>query len=234
MAAITLNQIAYDILGLNRAEVKDSDSLEIREVKFWINTLRNKLLKQRFDKSGSGLIDDHYVQSLGAVELEKIDSSIIIDLPSDRYYLRTKVDIPDTIERSEHVTTFTRIGPVDRLSERYHVVSHDRAIASGFGKFNNKFIYAFPLGAKLYLTSKDSALLGLKFIDIRGVFQNPVEAALFANPSYTDDDDYPINTHLIDDIKTILLSKELKAKYNELVDKTTDSEKNAEPEVKTK
>lgn len=233
MATITLNQIAYDILGLNRAEIKDSDSLEIREVKFWIHTLRNKLLKQKFDKP-MATIDNHYVQSLGAVQVEKVDSSIVTDLPSDRFFLRTKIDIPPTIERSGHVGTFTRIGPADLKEVEYLIVSHDRAIQSGFGKFSRNFVYCFPLDNKLWFTSRNQSMLDFKYIDIRGVFQNPIEAALITNPTYTDDDDYPINTQLVDEIKMILVQKELKIKNVQFLDKSADGEKNIEQEVKGK
>ena len=233
MATISLNQIAYDILQLNRAALKDTDTLEVREVKFWVMTLRVKLLKQRLDKPMAS-IDDHYVQDLGPVELEKVDSSILPNIPSDRYFLRTKVDLPDTIERSGHITTFTRVGPADRKEIKFQIVSHEHAIASGYGRFNNKFIYCFPIGPRLYFTSKDSSLLDLRYVDIRGVFQNPNEAKLFVDPAIIDidDTDYPINMQLIDDIKTIIVQKELKFKNNQLVDKTTDEADDPEPTVK--
>lgn len=233
MATITLNEIAYDILGLNRAEIKDTDSLEVREVKFWVNTLRAKLLKQKFDKPMS-TVDNNYVQSLGAVQLEKVDSSIKTTLPADRFFLRTKIDIPPTIERSGHVGTFTRVGPADLKEVEYLVVSHDRAIQSGFGKFSRNFVYCFPLDNKLWFTSRNTSHLDFKYVDVRGVFQNPKEAALILDSTYTDDDNYPINMQLVDEIKMILAQKELKLKNLQFVDKTSDGEKNVEQEVKTK
>lgn len=219
MATISLNECAYDLLEYLRITIKDNDFGDIRQIKYWVNATRAKLLKQRFDKmEGMVTLDEHFVQNLSysntgtpLIELEYVDSSFYNSIPSDRYMVRTKVDLPATIERDGQIGTFTRIGPVDRLNERYKLVSQETAIIAGSGKFNQSTVFAFLQGPRICLVSKSSHILaGLKYLDVRGIFQNPVEAALFTNSNYTDDDDYPINLSMIDDMKSILLNQGIK------------------------
>ncbi len=104
---ISLNQASWDILEYYRANVLDSQSIDVRQIKYWVNSVRAKLLKQKFDKSLFDGIDEHYVQNLSynttgtpLIELELVDSSFYSSIPSDRYLVRTKVSLPATIERS--------------------------------------------------------------------------------------------------------------------------------------
>ena len=78
---VTLNTIAYNILKNYRIQAKVSDDLDIRYVYQWVNNARAKYVKQRLDKS-TFEIDQSLVQSLGAVELELVDSSIAMSLPT--------------------------------------------------------------------------------------------------------------------------------------------------------
>lgn len=225
MTNISLNQAAWDIMEFYRNTLKDNDFTDIRQIKWWIQNVRAKLIKQKLDKPLS-VPDENLVQSLTTnssgtplIELELVDSSIYTTIPSGRYVVRTKVALPASIERDNQIGTFTRIGPIDRLGEKYKLVSQETAIISGSGKFNQQTVFAFLLGDRIYLISKNSmALIGLKYLDVRGVFQNPREAALFTNPSYTDDDNYPINANMIDDMKKILLSQEFKVSARNPID----------------
>jgi hypothetical protein len=59
--------------------------------------------------------------------------------------------------------------------------------------------------------SKDKqAIFGTNYIDVRGVFQNPRSAALITNPTYTDDNAYPINMQYVNEIKEIILNREFR------------------------
>jgi len=204
MENITFNQLAYRLIALYRAEYKDTDSLPIELVKEWIHSVRALLLKQRLTKPFS-----HYsqsiIQTLGPVELESVDSSIFFDIPSDKYMLRTVRKIPLPINTPGNLGAFTRIGPADRLSVKFKQVSYDTALYTGYGKFNSRDIHTFMLDEKLYIISRDLlAFKDLEQIDIHGVFQNPESAALFKNPDWTHDDEYPIDRHLVEDMEKII------------------------------
>jgi hypothetical protein len=197
MANITLNELAYRIMGLYRASHKDTDNLSIRLVKDWIHSTRAMLLKQRLDKPFA-YIDDNLIQTITPVSLEDIDSSTFSEESSERKMLRTTIDIPPTINRRGQIECFTRIGPIDRLERKYKVVSHEHALVAGSGKFNRKEIYAFRIGERIYLISKD--LNPEEKLDIRGVFQNPTQI-----PGFSDDGPYPINRELIDTMEEMIV-----------------------------
>jgi hypothetical protein len=203
MANITLNQLVYELLELRRGYIKNTDTLDRRIVIDWITTQRARLLKQKFDQPFSS-IDDHYVQGLGTVTMEKVSSNenSIVDYT---YMYRTNIVIPRTIESKTGVGTFTRIGPADRLSQNFKVVTYERALSSGNGRFNKDTIYAFVLGDYVYLHSKSGIHLGVKYLDIRGVFQDAIQAAVIKTPTWGYDDDYPINKEIIDQMKLLIV-----------------------------
>jgi len=201
----SLNQLVYELIELRRAYIKATDPLSKRMVVDWVQSTRARLLKQKFDKPFRD-IDDHYIQSLGAVALEKVLSNEISPEVNDYVYMyRTAIDIPRTIESNSGIGTFTRIGPADRLSTKYKVVTYDDALDRGNGKFNRNTVYAFVLGDRIYITSKSGAHFTTKYLDIRGVFQDPIQAARVADPSWDYDDDYPINKEIVDQMKLLII-----------------------------
>lgn len=195
---------------LYRTAHKETDSLSVRLIKDWIHSTRAMLVKQRLDKP-MAMIDESLVQVITPVGLEEIDSSTFELEGADRKVIRTKINIPPTINRRGLVGTFSRIGPVDRLSTRYKVVTHETALISGYGKFNRRDIYAFPLDNKIYLLAKDIDPTGL--LDIRGVFQNPETVPIIklddeGNVTYLPfdhDGPYPINRELIDTMEEMVV-----------------------------
>lgn len=200
----TLNELAYRLMSLYRTTNKDTDSVPIELVKDWIHSTRALLLKQRLSKPFSNM-SQAVIQILGSVELEEVDSSIESSIMSEKYMLRTKLDIPLAINTPNNLGAFIRIGPADRLSVRYKLVTYDTALFSGYGKFNSRDIHAFVLDNKIYVAARDlEAFKGLKYLDIHGIFQNPEYAALFANPNWNHDSYYPIDKHLIDDMENII------------------------------
>ena len=211
---ISLNDIAYDILEMYRDKIKDTDEIDIRQIKFWIQEVRALLLKRKFDKPMS-TIDEAYVQDLGAIKIEHIDSSAKSNIYSKKYEARTNIAIPITIERSGHSGTFTRIGAADRLISSFNVVSYERALVSGNGKFNTKDIFAYPKDDRIYFISKNpDSYIGLMYVNIRGVFVNPQAVFDIINPNHTDNDkDYPVNVTLVDEIKNFILTRDFKLTF---------------------
>lgn len=196
MYHVTLNQIAYSILESVRGKLGDDDNISTDQVKSLIHSTRAMLLKQKFDRN-LRVIDDVFTQSLGVIETEQVDSSIHPDLPSEKYLLRTTVDIPETVDRRNYEGTFTRVGPAERKSHKFNLVSYDRAIWSGNGRFNRNEMYAFLLDSRLYLISNSVYHKPVQFIDVVGVFQNPTQVAVFKDSNgdslYSDDGRYPIS-----------------------------------------
>ena len=135
----SLNEIVYDIIESYRATYKNTDSLDERLVATWIQHYRAELIKQRLEES-MRIVDEHWVQDLGAIEMQPIDSSLVSGFTSDRYIMRSVREIPPTIQTKFGIGTFTRISPADRLENKFNLVSYERALYSGNGKYNNKDI----------------------------------------------------------------------------------------------
>ena len=208
---ISLAEATYDILEFYRSNILNGDEVDIRQITYWINSTRAKLLKQKFDKESTYNIDEHFVQTISPVTMEIVDSSVAPGIPSDRHISRTAISIPATIERTNRIGTFTRIGPADRLGERYPLITYENALVWGSGRFNHDTIAAFLLGDRICLISKNAqSIRGITRLDVRAVFANPIEAAKITNPTWTEDDDYPINLSMIDDMKSIILGEDFK------------------------
>ena len=105
--------------------------------------------------------------------------------------------------------TFVRIGPADRYELKYKVLTHEDALSFGFGKFNKKDVCAFVIDDKVYLCSRDMTIKNLKWIDIRGVFQDPMAAGLFANVAYDENSAYPIGEDMVQDIEKLIYTEKL-------------------------
>lgn len=223
---VSENSVAYSMMEFYRASNKVTDSLDIRLFRDWSKEARAFILKQRLDTNNG--INEAWVQDLGDVEMEQVDSSIYLTIPSEKYMLRSVKDIPYTIGRKNSIGTFVRIGPADRLDIKFNLVSYDRALYSGNGRFNNNDIYAFLDGKKLCLISKANLHKLIKRVHIRGVFMNPQEAYEFRYGANTWDGTqlYPVSEEIVTDMKTIIMDKNLKFALVQAEDKISDGTDN--------
>lgn len=220
----SLNELVYELLELRRANIKDTDPLDRRLVIDWVQSQRARLLKQKFDQPFAS-IDDHYVQDLGSVTMEKVLSNLS-GIKNYDYMWRTSIEIPRTIESKDGNGYFTRIGPIDRLSDHFQITTHKKALALGYGKFNYNSIYSFVLGDHIYLTSNGGLHFTIKYIDVRGVFQDPITAARIKDPTWGYDDDYPINKEIVDQLKVLIVNEKFNLTLFQANDKTDDQEDN--------
>jgi hypothetical protein len=207
----TLNQIAYSILSSVKPHLSDDEDLRIEQVTYDINVERNALVRRDANKHLN--LNPSIVQDLGCVEMELADSAECCDFSSECKVLRTKETIPTPVELYDKVL-ITRVGPIDKGSKQYNFVSYERAIFSGNGKFNKNVIYAYYMNNRIYLKSNLEELPMIKYINIRGVFEDPVQASKFKdcdeNPCYTNDSAYPIASWMEKSIKEILIERYLK------------------------
>ena len=224
---MTLNELAYRILENYRANIKNSDPMDIRLIKSWARTTRNLLLKQRLSSSMAEL-SDSISQSLGEIEIEHIDSSIVPALPSSCSLFRSTITIPRTIERKNIGHSFRRIGPADRLTEKYDVLSLENALRSGHGRFNKDDIVSFILDDRIYLYTRGNLVFMPQYIDVVGVFENPITAGKINDPLYNDDSLYPISESLVEELESIVSKGNFRLTINQAEDKTEDNQHNPE------
>lgn len=227
----TLNQIAYSLIEVVRGHYKDDDVIPMSLMKEWVHNKRAQLLKQKFDKNPF-YIDNSFVQYISPIEIEPVDSSIVPGIPINKYLFRSTVEIPETIERKNSLGTFVRIGPADRLTERYNLVSYNRALYTGNGRFNSDMVVAFLLDNYIYIISNSDIHKAVQYIDVGGVFQNPSQVAEFLDSNgdslYSDDARYPISRSMVDDLHNIILQEKFKLIAQQRVDEIDDGEHNLE------
>lgn len=222
----SLNEIVFSIIELIRSNYKVTDSIDERLIAGWVQSARAELIKQKMSEP-LRVPDEHWVQTLGKVQMTPVDSSIFSTgtgaIPSGKYMLRSTIQIPYTISSKGSIGCFTRIGPADRLGVRYNLVSKERALYSGNGKFNQNDVYAFLDNKYLYLISKTNLHKQIKYVEVKGVFENPIEAYTAAGITYTWDDEYPISDSLVDAIKNKIINENVRFILIPLDDKKPNS-----------
>jgi len=207
----TLNEIRYGIYDKLRLNSSDDDDLSLDEIEYEIRNTRSQFLRNELNRNRS--VDPALIQSLGCLELEIVDSSECCSVTSDCSILRTKLEIPKTIEL-HHKTGLTRVGPVDRMGESYSLIEEDQATYAGNGKYNRQKTFTF-LGAdnKLYVFSKDGNFTRyLKYINAKGIFEDPSKVAPFTDCStgsscFSKDDPYPVSSWMINSIEAEVINK---------------------------
>jgi len=224
---VTLNQIAYGLLDTVRGHLGDDEAVDIRDVKNWIHEYRALLLEQRFNRN-PWAIEETFIQSISPVQMEIVNSSAWSGYTSNRSFLMSIEEIPLSIPRKGKIGTFTRIGPAERMDERYNIVSPERALASGYGKFNSKNFYAFLLDNKICLMSANSKYdMAPRTLDVRAVWQNPEHVAFFkdvnGNSLYSDESNYPITQGLRVEVEKSILQDRFRIAAAAPEDKVNDA-----------
>lgn len=207
---MTLDDIAYKILESYRAYIKASDYIDIREVYHRVHPTRARLIKQKIDKYPLVPLEETFNQNLGSQRLELVDSSVVPGLLSSRKMLRTVNDIPLPLFNNDGEPLFSRIGPADQLSLNYKIITYEKALYAGNGRFNANAVYAFYFNNKIYLYSKGDEFKQTKYITGRGIFQDPMVAGLLTNADYNETSEYPVSINMIADIENIILSEDYK------------------------
>lgn len=221
----TINELIYNV----RMEIKDfkSDDIKLsdRNIEFLINFLRVKLIRQDVDKNKS--VSPNYEQSLGVIELENVDKSEDDDFPTGTSILRSVKEIPTPVDvkGDELITSIRGLDGGNRIDFKPEV----QAIKNLWTKYASKRLVAYYSGNRLYIVN---CLNELENITVTGVFENPREVANFkrkdGEPCYNPDKDrYPISSHLIDMINTLIKRQELDLYFQLIEDKINDGQSNS-------
>ena len=224
---ITLNEMIYQVYEALQIS-SDDTSLDKRLIKDLINQERANWIRKEHNKNRS--IDDNIVQDLGCVEMERVDAASCCGITSDCVVVRSKFEIPVGVELNQR-SAITRVGPINKAERQiYSFLPFERAVWAGNGQFNKNNIFAFLLNNKMHLIGNpnNDILKMIKYINIRGVFEDPTEAAKFSfctgGSCYTDNDKYPINRWLLDYLKAEIL----KSKFALITGTPSDTQNNAE------
>lgn len=230
----TTNEIVYDILE-DVASHKLSDDLDIdnRQVIYKLNTQRALWTRNEYNKPGR-ILDPYLIQSLGCVELEVADASDCPELPVGCSILKTKCEIPKTIELHNR-SAITKVGPIDKLDYFFSFVPYQQAIFSGNGKFNGNSIFAFIHNKRMYFKVNSAQQKLLRRVNIMGIFEDPTKISEFCNtngtPCFSMDDEYPISNWMIPFVKEQII-KELIMSMQIPEDNSNDANSNEDRNAK--
>jgi hypothetical protein len=205
---ITLDQLAENILSIARVRRVDDELPTLEQVKMWINDYRSIFIRNELNKHRA--IDDDYIQDLGCVKLIQTDPS---DCGVGCVILRTENKIPKFVITHSGLA-ITRVGPVDHTRENYTLIPFDQIPFAGSGRFAARQTFAYYLNGYIYIRFKSPKLLqkNLKYINIRGVFEDPAEVAEFTdvdgNVCYCEDTTfYPVKKWMSTAIMNIILQE---------------------------
>ena len=230
----TLSEISYDLLTIVRPKLSDDSSIDIRQIKYWVNTTRAMLVRQEMNKKRT--IDADLIQTLCA-KLEEVSASdCCTDIGCDKI-LRTVLEVPDTIELYNK-EAILRVAGINKLKKPFSYVDYLRIPFVGNGKFNKDNIFAFLHDKHMYVYSPgNQEYRFLDSISIRGVFEDPETAGLFNEcedqACYTDESPYPMKAWMIPALKELILKSNLmiQAQAEQVGDESNNASSDIKPVV---
>ena len=215
MEIFSLNALIDDILLTARNNaISQSEDLSRAQIESWIHQYRAMLIKQTLDKGYD--IDNSYVQELTNVQISQqpintIDT--ITDSSTDRpdyYKYRTITTIPKPINlhNGDGIIIVS-----DLYNSNIQRLYRQRSFFQKYRKYTSNdygYYYSKPY---VYLNGPDA----LRYINIRGIFENPIDAGL--DP----DDVYPMPVNMVPTLKQMLFTNELKFMFSSPSDDRNDA-----------
>ncbi len=205
-----LSEIIYNIKNLRAGGLQSvGEDLSDAQLAFIINYYRAKLIKQDVDRGRTSRSQD--IQSLGLVTVEKSNDDCC-DL--NVCTLRTVLQVPTFLEFND-TSLITFVGTVD--GDAFQFSKANRISWDKFAKYTGKKPKWFILNGYIYIVNPPSTLM--KYITIRGVFENPQNVNKFStcdcegnnqtcNVGY--DFEYPLSMDRVDLIVKLVAETEFR------------------------
>jgi len=201
----TLNEYSYDFMELYRANHKDTDSLDIRQIKNWIDNTRAILIKQRLDRNPFA-VDGSWLQTLTVVGT------------SGTYFESTsQIPVPINKRGGEGCITLVDTGVL--FAEDIEFTTYAEAKAFNNGKFNSTTKYGFLKEHKFFVKNETSA----ESFKVTGVWQSPrLVAAYNGESNFDTSTTYPMDQSVVDDMKNMILKTNFNFVVQQIEDKLAD------------
>ena len=217
---MTLNEIAYNILNLVRGgRPNQSEHISLDQVKFNIKHYRAMLIRR--DYARNGIITRHLEQDLGCIELEDVNPSKCCSLPVTCSVTKSIKKIPRTV-RFNFKEAITFVGDVTGLT-RIPIVDNSMISYLPYDKYTKDKYKAYMIEDHLYIYNAN----GLKFVNVRGVFENPEDLKNFQCENGTcweDNSEFPMPADMIQAVTTGMGSGELQLLAGTFSDTLADQE----------
>lgn len=216
---MTLNEIAHNILNLYRGgRPSQSETISLDQIKFNIKHYRAMLIRR--DYARNGIVTRHLEQDLGCLELKEVNASQCCNLPVSCSVARTINKIPRTVrfnlkEALTYVGDVTGVKTIPLLDNHMiQYLSYDKYTASNYK--------AYMIEDYLYVYNAK----GLKYINVRGVFEDPTDLKNFDCQDglcYSDENPFPMPADMIQSVTLGMASGELALLSGTFSDTVTDT-----------
>lgn len=199
--AITAQHLIYDILEIASSGGLPSEfKISNEQILYWIEQTRSMLISQSLNKKDD--INDSWIQYINCVELEQVDASTCCLVDTDCYVLRSKQQIPSTIDTWKDnwivsVTTIdgTSVPKSNPIRQRYQK----------YNKFTSNTRGWYLKDDYLYIINDQL----LTYVSIAGLFEFPSELANFIScegeACWSLDSPYPISLSLATQVTDIII-----------------------------
>ena len=199
--------LVRDTIRTIRGSVESqSETISDIQVEGWIHQYRSLLLKQDLDKGKDA--DPSYIQELKGLKVSPVDSSEISIKPVNKYVLRTNLQLPKLIDLN-YGPAITYLGTADGRELQY--VPQGRVRWQQYKTYTQNDPLVYLKNQYLYIQGSNEVI---EYIDLRGVFELPLEVARFYNPTFgpqvfdVSTYKYPIPLNMVPVLKDMIMQKE--------------------------
>jgi hypothetical protein len=227
---MTVNQLVSDIRniatsGSNPIEFKIEDS----QILYWCDQIRSTLISQDISKRKD--ISDVWIQIISCLELEQVDASECCEITTDCYVLRTKREIPLTIETWMNNGILKVTTPDGKPMIRSNPFKVQYSLHNKFGSNKAQWYYK---NKRIYIINEQL----LETINVWGIFDNPTELSTFVscggNTCFSYDSEYPCSNKMASNITDIVLKTKVFPFLQLPADNTNDAVNKPDGQVNTK
>jgi hypothetical protein len=218
------SEIIYNIKNLRAGGIQsDDEDISDSQYAFIIDYYRAKIIKQDHEKAKRSNQSD--VQNLGKVDLVKADAHECCDETS--CVLRTAIKIPEPIEyKGKMLITYT--GLMD--NNPFQMTSYNRSRWDSKATFTGRLPKWYYQNGYIYIVNPPDPMI--KYINIQGIFERPVEANKFRTCDCPQNElacvrgfnfDYPLDMHHVDAVVKMMADSEFRISMMIPEDTSNDS-----------
>jgi hypothetical protein len=210
---INLDKIVQDLLLIIRgSSISQSETISKRQLEDWVHQYRALLLKRDLDKHKTTNPD--YIQEIPNLSISLIEGSESSAIGSDCYISRSTLMLPKTIDLNSK-SGITYIGTI--LGNQIQMIPYTRFQWQQYKKYTKGDKLGFLRNQYLYIYNNEL----LTIVNVRGVFENPLEITAFDGTDYRSN--YPLPMDKISILKEMILKGELGIEAKTPSDNTDDS-----------
>lgn len=204
-----LSEIVYNIKNLISGGIQsDDENLSDDQVAFIVNYYRAKLLRQDISKGKSK--SEINTQNLGRVNLIQADKNECCDI--DACMLRTEFKIPKPLAVNNDLN-LSFVGTLNGID--FSKKQHNTMRWSCSAKYTGNHTFWYYQNGYIYISNPPTTLM--KYINIQGVFEDPIEAESFRTCDCDNgldcvkglDIEYPMSLHNVDLVVKLMAETEL-------------------------